>query len=462
MYDNRDHLDFGNADIPKLFRSIFVPTLLGMLFNMAFLLTDGIFIGHGIGAYGLASVNLIGPIMMVINGTGMMFGIGASVVAAIHLAQNNVKAARINVTQAFMAAAAIGALMLVIFYLFPNATLRLLGVSAPLFVATRTYYLWFIPTCVLLLIETLGLFVIRLDGSPVYAMLSNIIPAMANILFDYLFIFPCRWGLAGAALATDLGGLIGVGMVGYYMLFRAKSLKLYRLKSTATSIRLSLRNVVKMAQVGFSGFVGELAMAVLMMTGNIMFGRYLGDDGIAAFSVACYLFPLIFMTYSAIAQSAQPIISFNHGAGNRSRVWKTLRHIIFTAMAMGAAVTLAFVLLAPVVIRIFITPDSASYALAARGLPFFAAGFVFMAVNLCTIGYLQGVARNHASTLLTLLRGVVFMAAAFVVLPHWMGTVGLWLAEPAAELLTLLVILAAWGLSRGKMGRSSTVSEKQL
>ena len=84
------------------------------------------------------------------------------------------------------------------------------------------------------------------------------------------------------------------------------------------------------------------------------------------------------------------------------------------------------------------------------------------AVYTRTIGYLQGVARNRASTLLTLLRGVVFMAAAFVVLPHWMGTVGLWLAEPAAELLTLLVILAAWGLSRGKMGRSSTVSEKQL
>ena len=84
-----------------MFASIFFPTLLGMLFNMAFLLTDGIFVGHGIGSYGLASINLIAPIMMLINGLGMMMGLGVSVVAAIHLSKGNNKAARINVTQAF-------------------------------------------------------------------------------------------------------------------------------------------------------------------------------------------------------------------------------------------------------------------------------------------------------------------------------------------------------------------------
>ena len=79
MFDNRDSIDFANADIGKLFASLFFPTLLGMVFNMAFIFTDGIFVGHGIGDYGLASINLIGPLMMLINGMGMMLGVGASV-----------------------------------------------------------------------------------------------------------------------------------------------------------------------------------------------------------------------------------------------------------------------------------------------------------------------------------------------------------------------------------------------
>ena len=102
-FDNRDSIDFGSNDIATLFRRFFFPTLFGMLFSMAFVFTDGIFVGHGIGPRGLAAINLIGPIMMLINGMGMMFGMGVSVVVAIHLSHGNVKAARINTSQAFLA-----------------------------------------------------------------------------------------------------------------------------------------------------------------------------------------------------------------------------------------------------------------------------------------------------------------------------------------------------------------------
>ena len=133
MYDNRDNIDFAHEKIGPLFARIFFPTLLGMLFNMAFLLTDGIFVGHGIGEAGLASINLIGPIMMLINGMGMMMGMGASVVAAIHLSQNNEKAARINVTQAFGAGMCVSVLLGAFCYLFPDTVLTLLGVKGDLY-----------------------------------------------------------------------------------------------------------------------------------------------------------------------------------------------------------------------------------------------------------------------------------------------------------------------------------------
>lgn len=445
MYDNRDNIDFGKNRIGKLFASIFFPTLLGMMFNMAFLLTDGIFVGHGIGEHGLATINLIGPIMMLINGLGMMLGMGASVVAAIHLSHGNVKAARINVTQAFMAGIAVSVAMGAFCYLFPDTVLKMLGVKGDLYAPTREYYLWFLPTCLLLMIETLGLFVIRLDGSPRYAMLSNIIPAVVNGVMDYIFIFPCHWGVMGAALATDIGGLVGALMVGYYMLFRTRTLHLYPLKRTWTSLRLTLRNVGYMVKVGAPGLVGEAAVSVMMLSGNLAFMKHIGDDGVAAYSIACYLFPLVYMICNAVAQSAQPIISYNYGAGERRRVSHTLRFSLGVSVVVGALVSMLFLFFSPQMVLCFLNRDVAAYGIAAEGLPYYGAGFLFMAINICMVGYLQSIEKSGAAIIFTLLRGMVLLVAAFVLLPRTAGVRGLWLAVPCAELATTAAI-ALYGL----------------
>lgn len=439
MFDNRDSIDFRSENIPALFRSIFIPTLLGMLFNAAFTLTDGIFVGHGVGAEGLACINLVAPIMMVVTGLGMMLGIGCSVVAAIHLAKGNVKAARINVTQSYLTAILGAALLSAVFYAFPNPILSLLGVSPQLMALAREYYLWFIPTCVFLMLQIVGEFVIRLDGSPRYAMYANIIPALVNIALDYTFILPCGWGLRGAALATDIGTALGALMALYYMLFRAKSLRLYRLKWTLTSLRLMARNMGYNVRLGFSAFVGELAISVMMLTGNLAFGHALGDTGIAAFSVVCYLFPAVYMVYSAVAQSAQPIISFNHGDGAPGRVRRTFRHSLGVNLAFGAAVTLLFALLAPQLIGIFIPTTDPAAILAVKGLPLYATGLLFVAFNISAIGYLQSTEQASSATLLMALRGILLLVPVFLLLPSLFGTPGLWLAVPLAELLTALL-----------------------
>lgn len=439
--DNRDSIDFGKTNVRKLFSSIFFPTLLGMMFNMAFILTDGIFIGHGIGGNGLAAINLVGPIMMIINGLGMMFGIGVSVIAAIHLSQGNTKAARINVTQAFLAGTLTSFILGILCYLFPDPILSLLGASGTLFSYAKEYYLWFIPTCLLLMIQTIGLFVIRLDGSPKYAMFSNIVPAIVNIILDYTFIFPCRWGLMGASLATDIGGLVGTCMVLYYMFFQSKTLKFYRLKCSSTSLSLSLRNISYMVRMGSSGLVGELSVAVMMLVGNLMFLKLIGNDGVAAYSVACYLFPLVYMFCNAIAQSAQPIISFNHGAQNTMRVSKTFKFSLLIAILAGCLVTLAFFFFAPTISSIFLDPSAPAYPIIADGLPFYATAFIFMAVNICCVGYYQSIEKGGWALIFTILRGIIFLTLAFIILPNTIGDIGLWLSVPTAELLTTLTIV---------------------
>ena len=96
----RDSIDFGSMNISTLFRKLLIPTVLGMIFSAVFVITDGIFVGKGIGSDALAAVNITAPLFMITTGIGLMFGMGASVVASIHLSQGKVKVANINITQA--------------------------------------------------------------------------------------------------------------------------------------------------------------------------------------------------------------------------------------------------------------------------------------------------------------------------------------------------------------------------
>lgn len=102
MEKMRDSIDFKNMDIATLFRKLLLPTVLGMIFSALFVITDGIFVGKGIGSDALAAVNIVAPLWLFSTGIGLMFGVGASVVASIHLSHNKPKVARINITQSIV------------------------------------------------------------------------------------------------------------------------------------------------------------------------------------------------------------------------------------------------------------------------------------------------------------------------------------------------------------------------
>lgn len=447
---DRDSVDFGKGGIVQTFGRVFVPTLAGMLFSAIFILTDGIFVGHGIGNSGLAAVNLVVPIFNIATALGMMFAVGVSVIAAIHLSQGNAKAARIIVTQAYMAILALGLILGIVLYSFPTAILKILGTSEVLMPMCTDYYLWFIPCILFLMVQMVGQFVIRLDGSPKFASLVEIIPACINIFLDWLFIFPLDYGIAGAAAATSIGGFAGIAMVTWYMARRCHTLRLYRLKCSVTSVVLTFRNMAYMVKVGISAFLGEFTMSVLTLVGNRTFIEALGEDGVAAYSVVCYLIPVVFMVYSAISQSAQPIISFNYGAGDSRRVGRTFGLTIGLSAFMGLVFTVFFYVFSKPIVSVFLVKTSSAYALCIDGLPLYSLGFVFMAIALTVIGYFQSVEKSFVATVLTLLRGLVLPVAALLTLPSVWHTAGLWLSVPIAEALTTvaIVIFAVAGVFR--------------
>ena len=191
----RDSIDFGSMNISTLFRKLLIPTVLGMIFSAVFVITDGIFVGKGIGSDALAAVNITAPLFMITTGIGLMFGMGASVVASIHLSQGKVKVANINITQAIGFASLLILILSALCCLFLEPLAHLLGSSERLLPGVMEYMIWYIPFLVFYLILNAGMFFIRLDGSPNYAMMCNAIAAVTNILLDYIFIFRFGWGL---------------------------------------------------------------------------------------------------------------------------------------------------------------------------------------------------------------------------------------------------------------------------
>ena len=405
----RDRIDFGRMNIPVLFRKIFFPTLLGMVCMACITIADGIFVGRGVGSNALAAVNIVAPIFMVTTGIGLLFGVGSSVVASVHLSQRKVKAANINVTQALLVSLLLMAMGISLVMLFNKQTAYMLGSSDQLLPLVLEYMNWIVPFSIFSMLANIGMFMIRLDGSPKFAMLCNVIPALINVVLDYVFVFPIQMGLTGAALATALAQAVGGLMVLVYLFGFSRTLHLYRLKISMKSLHLTCRNTGYMIQLGASAMLGELAIACMMLVGNYAFIRMLKEDGVAAYSVACYCLPIVFMIANAIAQSAQPIISYNYGTGNAARVHETFRLSLKTAFISGLTAFAVMYVFCPYIVAMFLEPGCPAYGIATKGIPYFASGFICFALNIAWIGYYQSIELARKAMLFMLLRGIILM-----------------------------------------------------
>ena len=231
----RDDIDFGQVKVSRLFKKIFIPTLLGMVSWSLLTVADGIFVGWGVGGNGIAAINICYPVFLILTGFALMVGMGASVVASIHLSQNNVRAARLNVTQAIWFSTLVVSVAMILILLMPEHISYMLGASSTLMPMVRDYMVYLIPSGIMQMWSVVGLFVIRLDGAPKYAMWCNVVPAMANMFLDWLFIFPLGMGIKGAAIASSISTMVGGVMAFVYLAGYARDRKSTRLNSSHNS-----------------------------------------------------------------------------------------------------------------------------------------------------------------------------------------------------------------------------------
>ena len=444
--------DMGTGDVKKLLLQLMIPAVVAQVVNLLYNIVDRIYIGHisGIGAAALTGVGLFTPILMLLNAFAMLIGSGGAPRTAIAMGQGDKKQAEKIVSNSFTMLLLFSVVLTIVFYAAAPTLLRLFGASDTTLPYALAYSrIYILGTICVLIVLGMNTF-ITAQGFAKISMLTTVIGAVINIVLDYVFIFILGWGMTGAALATSLGYIVGAGMILGYLGRRRNVVRLCRVKTRRKSMRLTLRNVGYMCRLGLSTFLCEGAIAMMMFAGNYVFIRYLGEDGVAAFSIACYFFPIIFMVYNAIGQSAQPILSYNFGAGNGARVRKAFRLALLTAVAAGLGFFGLTALFSRWIVAMFIDSSCLACAIAIGGLPLFASGVVFFAVNIVSIGYFQSVERPRPAMAVTVLRGFVFMAACFVGLPLLLGVEGIWLAVPLAEALTFAVVAAIYGRTRLK------------
>lgn len=437
---DRDSIDFGKTDVKKLFVKLFVPTLLGLVFTSAFNIIDGVVVGQGVGSNALAAVNVAAPIYLIASAIGLLFATGVSIVAAVHLSQNNEKAANINVTQAFFVPLLILIPITIVILVFAEELGYLFGGSELLSPLIVEYMRWACMVPIFDLFVFVGIFVVRLDGSPNFAMVLSIVGAFLNSVLDCVFVFPLQWGLMGAAFATSISLGVESLMVFIYMIFYSKKLKFRKIKLTPTSITLTFRNIGYMAKLGFPTAIGEVAILFMLIVGNNMFMSMLHEDGVAAFSVCCYLFPLVFMFGSAIAQAQLPIISYNYGQSNWQRIRSTFKLSLVYAVVCGLALTVWGLFFNSPVVALFLKTGTVPYELATTGLSYFSLSFIFFTLNLVLIGYYQSIEKSKFATAFMLLRGAVILVPVFIIVPNVMGELGLWLAVPISEAITFVAM----------------------
>jgi Na+-driven multidrug efflux pump len=244
----------------------------------------------------------------------------------------------------------------------------------------------------------------------------------------------------GAGIATSIGSLIGAIMTCIYLLKGKHQLHFCSISFQKSGFKLT-QAIKRICTLGFPSFLGELALSFMMLVGNIVFINYLGEDGVAAFSMACYFFPILFMIDSAIAQSAQPIISFNYGINNYKRIFSATRIAIASAVACSIVLFVVTYFYSYNIASLFVDASTPAHAIASAGFPIYALCFVPCAINIVAVMYFQSIERSRIALVITIMRGFLFLGLAYWFLPRIYGSEGIWLAVPAGETITCLIVI---------------------
>lgn len=439
----------GEQPVGRLLWKFSVPAITGMVVNALYNIVDSVFVGRGVGELGLAAVTIAFPLVIVLMGFGMLVGVGASARISICLGQKDKAMAELILGNAtgllFLLAAGLTAALLV----FLDPLLILLGATPELLPMAREF------TRVLLLGSifmylSFGLnSVIRAQGHPKTAMATMLIAAGLNVVLNPIFIFGLHLGISGSALAT----VIAQAVAAFWVLLFLRSEKSF-LKLHWKNLKPKRSIVAEIVSIGSSPFLMQIAASVVGVLFNHSLILYSGELGVAAMGIINRVAMLLVMPVFGISQGAQPIIGYNFGANNFQRVKETLYKAGVAATLICCAAFLIVQIFDESIIRLF-NGNEELIAIGAFGMRIYLFMLPIIGFQVVCTTYFQAVGKARQAIFLSLSRQFVFLLPLVLLLPRFFGLTGIWLAGPAADLVSSLLTGALLWLEFRHLNRMS-------
>lgn len=462
-------LNLGKDKINKLILSFSIPCVISMLINSIYNIVDQIFIGKGVGTLGNAATNVIFPLIIIFNAVAGLIGNGAAANLSLKLGEKNKKAAAKSIGQAVSLTIILSIVISGIAYIFLPQLVYLFGCTESVYKYAVDYGRIIVIGAPFMLIYSSFSSIIRADGSPKYSMIMLVIGAIINIILDPIFIFGFDMGVKGGALATIIGQIVSF-VIAIIYLFKIKSVKL-----TKNDFKLD-KDVFRILALGISSFITQATILVLFifmnniltkLGANTKFGA---DIPLSVYGVISKINSLYISTVLGISIGSQPIIGFNYGAGNKSRVKETIRKVLIINFAIGIIFNLLFVLFPKQITGIFISSNDVSYNLFMEFAVLMCHSFLLVislnALEMTTSIVIQSLGNVVKSTAVTFIRQIILLIPISLILAFVFnkGIYGVLYAGCIADVLCFIITIFIIKSEYKKLGKeviNETYQEKE-
>ncbi|MGM9663009.1 MAG: MATE family efflux transporter [Oscillospiraceae bacterium] len=464
MEQKNDFLE--REPVGRLMRKYAVPCIISLLVAALYNIVDQIFIANAsyLGSYGNAANTVVFPLTVVALAIAVMIGDGCCAYVSISLGAKETKRAGDSVGSAVLLSILAGVVILAAYLLFQKPLLTLFGatVNQETYAQSQEYFFYITLGIPFYVFGQAMNPIIRSDGSPKFAMASTLAGAALNIVLDPIFIFPLRWGMMGAAVATVLGQVLTAVLSAAY-LFRMKSIHLSR-----ANFRFHPRLMKHYLPLGICSFLSQISLVASMAAVNNMVRKYGALDPVfgqaeyaqipmAVIGIVMKFFQIVISIVVGMAAGCIPIVGYNVGAGRNDRAKALFTRLLASEAILGVIALLIVELLPRQIIGIFgASGESEYYTLfAIRCFRVYLCMIIPACINKASFIFLQSLGKPWISTFLSMLREVVFGVGFALLLPLWFGLDGVLYSMPVSDALTFLVSLAVIVSTYRELNRAS-------
>ncbi|MBU8906651.1 MATE family efflux transporter [Desertibacillus haloalkaliphilus] len=423
----------GTEPIPKLLKNLSIPAIVGMIVMALYNVVDTIFISYGVGIEAVAGVSVAFPLMMIITSLAGAVGIGGASLISRRLGADKTEEANEIFGNVLTIVFVVSVIAMIGGFMFLEPLLVLFGATPEILPYAYDYLLPIMLGAFFFLFAFTTNNVIRSEGNARFAMMTMIIPSVLNIFLSPLFIFGFDMGVQGAAVATVISqASISIVILQYFLKGRS-SLQLGKIY-----LRPDVALIKEIVVVGFPSFVRQVGGSVMMVAINVMLIRFGGEFYVGVFGIIQRIAMFALMPMMGILQGMQPIVGYNYGAKNDDRLKETVWLGLKLTTVFSALVFVVMMLFPNAFMRVF-TADAEVIAAGADAMRIMFALAIVIGVQVVSGGLYQALGLAKQALVLSMSRQILFLIPLVLILPHFFGVIGVWIAFPVADFLSFVL-----------------------